>query len=114
MFLFKKIAAGSQAVAEFQILQPERNRFILRLERREGQRLTSADMNTIAKRELKDEQLTDIIDVDIEVVDHIGPDPRTGKLRRVISQIGIPDDLDHPKPLEPSRQSQREFTKVSV
>lgn len=105
MYLFKKIAAGSPAVAEFQIHQPERNRFILKVELRPGMYLEASEVIKVAERELAYEQLTDIIRVDIEVVDEIGPDPRTGKLRRVISQVGVPDDLDAPPTEKIERRS---------
>lgn len=103
MYLFKKIAAGSPAVAEFQIIQSERNHFVLRIEPRKDIPLHVVDVQQVAERELAYERLTDIITVEIDVVDHIGPDPRTGKLRRVISQVGIPDDLDQPR-VVPERQ----------
>ncbi len=97
MFLFKKMAAGCPAVAEFQIHQPERNRFILRVEPRPGMKIETIDMEKIIVREMSYESLNGIIQVDVEIVDYIGPDPRTGKLRRVISQVGIPSDLDNPR-----------------
>jgi phenylacetate-CoA ligase len=96
MFLFKKMAAGCPAVAEFQIHQPERNRFVLRVEPRPGMKIEPAEMDKIIARELGFEMLNGIIQVDVEVVDYIGPDPRTGKLRRVISHVGVPKDLDDP------------------
>jgi phenylacetate-CoA ligase len=109
MYLFKKIAAGSPSVAEFQIHQPERNRFILKVEARPGTYLQASEVVKVAERELAYEQLTDIIRVDVEVVDEIGPDPRTGKLRRVISEVGIPEDLDAP-PTEKIERRERVLT----
>lgn len=97
MFLFKKIAAGSPDVAEFQVHQTERNRFVLRVEPKPDSYFQTEALMQVAARELAYEQLTDIINVDIDVVDHIQADPRTGKLRRVISQVGIPEDLDGPR-----------------
>ncbi|HMO36156.1 MAG TPA: hypothetical protein PKA06_08940, partial [Gemmatales bacterium] len=97
MFLFKKMAAGNPAVAEFQVHQPERNRFILRVEPRPDMHISTEEMEQIIDRELGFEKLLGVLEVDVEVVDHIGPDPRTGKLRRVISQVGIPSDLDNPR-----------------
>ncbi|HMP17093.1 MAG TPA: hypothetical protein PKD72_08735, partial [Gemmatales bacterium] len=87
MFLFKKMAAGNPAVAEFQVHQPERNRFILRVEPRPDMHISTEEMEQIIDRELGFEKLLGVLEVDVEVVDHIGPDPRTGKLRRVISQV---------------------------
>ncbi len=109
MFFFKKIAAGSPAVAEFQVHQPERNRFVLKVEPRPDMDIHMEEVEAVADRELAYEELTGIIHVDIEIVDHIGPDPRTGKLRRVISQVGIPDDLDQPRTTPSVRREEREL-----
>lgn len=104
MFLFKKIAAGSPDIAEFQVHQTERNRFVLRVEPKPDSYFQTVELLDVAARELAYEKLTGIIDVDIEVVDQIQADPRTGKLRRVISQVGIPEDLDNPRSKRMSKE----------
>ena len=35
------------------------------------------------------------MDVKVELVPRIAADPATGKLRRVVSRVGPPDDLKH-------------------
>ena len=80
-------------VREWQAVQQERNRFLVRLEL-----LPGADFDPARARAKLDERLETVglrgqLDVGFEVVPRLDWDPRTGKFRRVVSLVGPPEDL---------------------
>lgn len=81
-------------VREWQAEQVERNRILVRLEPIPG-----ATPDLAAARKRLDERLElaglrQDLDIRIEAVQHLATDARTAKFRRMISRIGIPEDLD--------------------
>lgn len=81
-------------VREWQAEQVERNRILVRLEPIPG-----ATPDLVAARKRLDERLElaglrQDLDIRIEAVQHLATDARTAKFRRMISRIGIPEDLD--------------------
>jgi phenylacetate-CoA ligase len=81
-------------VREWQAEQVERNRVVVRLEPIPG---ATPDLSTARNR--LDERLAPTglrpeLDISIETVSRLTSDARTSKFRRMISRVGIPDDLD--------------------
>lgn len=81
-------------VREWQAEQVERNRVVVRLEPIPG---ASPDLTTARSR--LDERLAPTglrpeLDISIETVPRLTSDARTSKFRRMVSRVGIPDDLD--------------------
>ena len=81
-------------VREWQAEQVERNRIIVRLEPIPG---TTTDLD-LARRRL-DERLTITglqheLQISFEVVPRLKTDAHTSKFRRMISRVGVPEDLD--------------------
>lgn len=81
-------------VREWQAEQVERNRILVRLEPVPG---TTPDLKQARKR--LDERLATTgmqseIDIELQTVPRLEIDPHTAKFRRMISRVGIPDDLD--------------------
>lgn len=81
-------------VREWQAEQVERNRVLVRLEPLPG---ASPDLHLARSR--LDERLAPTglrpeLDITIETVPRLATDAHTAKFRRMISRVGIPDDLD--------------------
>jgi phenylacetate-CoA ligase len=81
-------------VREWQAEQVERNRIMVRLEPIPG---AVPDLAAARKRLDERLELTGMrqdLDICIESVPHLSTDARTAKFRRMISRVGIPEDLD--------------------
>jgi len=81
-------------VSEWQAEQVERNRIVVRLEPIPG-----ATPDLVADRKRLDERLElaglwQDLDIRLESVPHLTTDARTAKFRRMVSRVGIPEDLD--------------------
>ncbi len=82
------------AVGWYQIIQTERNRFLLRAVPAPGRHVTMEELRAVMRRGLTYFGLHQLIQVEVELCDHIGPDPRSGKLKRIVSRIGPPPARD--------------------
>lgn len=80
-------------VGWYQIIQTERNRFLLRVQPAPKRTLSMEELRQVIDRGLKHFQLDGLLQFDIEITDQVMPDPRSGKLRRITSRIGPPSDL---------------------
>lgn len=81
---------------EWQAVQRERNRVVVRLEPLPGATLDPARAHDRLTERLESVGLRGIVEFSLEVVPQIAPDPRTGKLRRLVSEVGPPADLSRP------------------
>lgn len=91
-YLFMNMLDEFPEVGWYQIVQVERNRFQLRAAPAKGHSLEVSDLQQIMQKGLEQNKLADLIRFDIIMDERIAPDPLTGKLRRVKSQIGPPDN----------------------
>ncbi len=92
-FVFKTAFEALPEVLEWQVVQEERNRIRVRLEPRPGAHPDPSRCLEVLRRYLTSQGLGDL-DVEVEVVPRLGVDPVTGKLRRLVSQVGPPADLE--------------------
>src|SRR5262245_25061248 len=82
-------------VREWQAVQRERNRILVRVEMLPGAVLDRARaLQKLAER-LETVGLRDEVEIDLEVVPRLGWDAGTGKFRRLVSLVGRPEDVDH-------------------
>jgi phenylacetate-coenzyme A ligase PaaK-like adenylate-forming protein len=86
-------------VREWQAVQTGRNAVLVRMEPLPGTRLDLARVRAVLHRQLALYDLNGVLDVTIEPADRLGPDPRTGKFRRIISLVGPPADGEAPPSL---------------
>jgi len=93
-FVFKTAFEPLAGVREWQAVQEDRNRIRARLEPLPGASPDAARGRDLLKKQLTSQGLTDV-EAEVEVVPRIDVDPKTGKLRRLVSQVGPPDDLSH-------------------
>jgi phenylacetate-CoA ligase len=78
-------------VGWYQIVQIERNRFQLRASPAPGRSLEAETLQKVMQAGLEHCHLDQLIQFDVIIDEHIAPDPRTGKLRRIISKVGRPE-----------------------
>ncbi len=80
-------------VAEFQIVQAQRNLFIIRVAPLPQGAVNLERVERMLRQGLQAEGLEDLLHLKIDLVDAIHPDPRSGKVKRMLSLIGPPDRL---------------------
>lgn len=93
-FVFKTAFEAVPGVREWQAIQEDRNRVRVRVEPLPGARLDPSRCREAVRRQLESQGLGDDLEVEVEVVPRLGFDPATGKLRRVVSRVGPPPDLE--------------------
>ncbi len=79
-------------LAEHQVLQTGPRRFVVRVAPRPGLSVSAERVGRLVRRSVEAEGLARAVDVDVEVVDQIPRDPRTGKVARARNL------LTHPEP----------------
>ncbi len=94
-YLFVVAMFRVPAVKDFQVIQTGPHRLQVRLEPIEPGMLDEEDVRRELRRELELAQLRSPLELDYKIVDHIGPDPSTGKVVRV-KPLDI-TDLSHSK-----------------
>ncbi len=97
--LFKNAFDYLHDVREWQAVQEARNTVRIRLEPLPGTRLDLARVRNLLQRQLAMYGLLGLLDVLLEPAAKLGPDPRTGKFRRIISLVGPPADGESPPSL---------------
>jgi len=76
-----------------QVHQGKRNRLCLHVVARGDPDEVGAAVTGRMNRLLSDKNLEDVVEVDVEVVDSILPDKKTGKTKTVVSQVGPPKNI---------------------
>jgi phenylacetate-coenzyme A ligase PaaK-like adenylate-forming protein len=85
-------------MAEHQVLQTGRNRFVVRAAPLPGRALSAERLRQLVLRSVRAEGLADVLTVEAEVVDAIRPDPQTGKVQRARNLVGPPPGAGGPGP----------------
>jgi len=93
-FVFKTAFEGLPGLREWQVIQEERNRIHVRLEPLPGARPDQSRCLALLRHQLESQGLGDTLEIEVEVAPRLDVDPTTGKLRRIISHVGPPDDLE--------------------
>src|SRR5262249_46149030 len=78
---------------EWQAIQEERNRILVRLELLPGAALDRARARARLDERLETVGLRGALDIELEVVPQLSWDPATGRLRRLVSFGAAPEDL---------------------
>jgi phenylacetate-CoA ligase len=79
------------ALGWYQIVQRERNRFLLRGVPAPGRQLTGEELRAVLRRGLRRFGLDDLLHFDVEITHALAPDPQSGKLKRITSRLAPPD-----------------------
>jgi phenylacetate-coenzyme A ligase PaaK-like adenylate-forming protein len=89
-YVFVDVLDECPQIGFYQIVQVERNQFLLRAAPAPGRRVTREEVEEIMRRGLERFELGHVIDFDVEIVPDMAPDARTGKLKRITSKVGPP------------------------
>ncbi len=90
--VFKQAFDHLREMREWQAVQEERNRIEIRLEPLPGALLDLANARRLLDRQLDQYGLRDLIEVELESVPQLLPDPKTGKHKRMVSRVGPPPE----------------------
>jgi phenylacetate-coenzyme A ligase PaaK-like adenylate-forming protein len=93
-FVFKTAFESLPGLLEWQVIQEERNRIRVRLEPLPGTHPDPARCLELLHRQLESQGLGGTVEMEVEVVPRLGVEHTTGKLRRIISRVGPPTDLE--------------------
>ncbi|MFL5331361.1 MAG: phenylacetate--CoA ligase family protein [Gemmataceae bacterium] len=93
-FPFQHALEYLKTVREWQAEQVERNRIVVHLEAMPG---AVPDLD-VARQRLDERVgttgLRELLEIQVELIPRLSADPETGKLKRMVSRVGIPSDLD--------------------
>lgn len=79
-------------LGEYQIVQTARNAFLVRLAPLNTDQLDLERVQRVLKQGMEHEGLADLVHLNFEVVAAIRPDLRSGKVKRMLSQVGPPPE----------------------
>lgn len=93
-YVFVDVLDEAVALGFYQIKQVQRNRFVLTASPAPHRTLIHEHLADTLRIGLHRFGLADVIHVDVEITDEVRPDPRSGKLKRITSVIGPPQDMN--------------------
>jgi hypothetical protein len=93
-FVFKTAFEAVPEVREWQVVQEERNRLRVRLELQPGPSPDAGRVSRALRHQLGQAGVGEEVEAEVEFVPRLDPDPSTGKLRRLLSRVGPPADLE--------------------
>ena len=91
--LFHSVIDSLGQIREWQAIQTERNRLVVRLELLPHSAFSTCSGEATLQRMFRDNGLPCEVAVDIRVVPALTPDLATSKFKRMLSEVGSPDDL---------------------
>jgi len=90
-YVFLLALHNETKLAEHQFLQTGLNRFMLRAAPQPGQSLSADTLRRYVRESVATEGLSNVVDIDVEIVDRILPEP-SGKVRRARNVFGPPPE----------------------
>jgi phenylacetate-coenzyme A ligase PaaK-like adenylate-forming protein len=85
-YLFLAALHHCTELAEHQVLQTGRNRFVVRVAPQRGREVTPQRVQALVRQSVQAEGLAHLLDIDVEVVPEIPRDPASGKFKRAVQQ----------------------------
>ena len=89
-YVFVDVLDQYPAVGWYQVIQTERNRFLLRAAPAPGRQISVPDLEHVIHQGLEHFGLANLVHADIEIAPDLIPNPQSGKLKRITSHIGPP------------------------
>ncbi len=91
-YVFVDVLDLYPTVGWYQVIQTERNRFLLRATAAPGRQINIPELERVIDEGLHHFGLANLIQIRIEIAPDLVPDPQSGKLKRITSRIGPPPD----------------------
>jgi phenylacetate-coenzyme A ligase PaaK-like adenylate-forming protein len=91
--LFHSVIDALGEIREWQAVQRERNRLEVRLELLPNSKFSADSGEAMLRRMFQEQGLPAQVTVDVRIVPHLAPDAVTNKFRRMLSEVGPPDDI---------------------
>jgi len=91
--LFHSVIDALGEIREWQAIQTERNCLEVRLESLPNSRFSVETGESVLRRMFQEQGLPSNVNVTVRIVPYLAPDPVTNKFRRMLSEVGPPDDL---------------------
>jgi phenylacetate-coenzyme A ligase PaaK-like adenylate-forming protein len=92
-YVFVDVLDDFPAVGWYQIIQQERNQFLLRAAPAPHHQLNAEDLRKVVDRGLRRFGLAELVEFQFDITDQLAPNPHTGKLKRITSRIGPPEEV---------------------
>ena len=105
--VFKNAFDYAREVREWQAVQTDRNRVVVRLELLPGAEFDRPHARNALDRQLGMYGFQGLLEVELEVVPRLAADPKTGKFRRMVSLVGPPEEVGTSASTPHSRTSTR-------
>ncbi|MBL8794958.1 MAG: phenylacetate--CoA ligase family protein [Planctomycetia bacterium] len=90
-YVFVDILDRVPEVGLYQVRQVERNRFVVQAAPAPGRTLLREPLERALARGLEEFELTELLDLEVVVNADLAPDPKSGKLKRIVSDVARPD-----------------------
>ncbi|HMF11315.1 MAG TPA: hypothetical protein VKE94_03390 [Gemmataceae bacterium] len=91
-YVFVDVLDECPEIGFYQIVQVERNHFLLRAAPAPGRQITRDAVQEQMRRGLERFGLADVIQLDVEIAPDVAPDGQSGKLKRITSRVGPPEE----------------------
>ena len=92
-YVFVDVLDDYPPLGWYQIVQRERNRFLLRAVPAPRRHLNRDELRRVLDQGLRRFGLAGLVEFDIEITNRLAPDPKSGKLKRITSRLGPPDGI---------------------
>jgi phenylacetate-coenzyme A ligase PaaK-like adenylate-forming protein len=93
-YVFVDVLDRIPEVGLYQIRQTGRNQFAIQAAPAPGRHLQRAALEKLLEQGLREFGLADLIELHVEPNENLAPDPKSGKLKRIVSEISPPDEED--------------------
>lgn len=97
--MFHQVFSAMRGVREWRVIQPERNRLEILLQLLDASKVPGSEVERQLRDRLREFGFPESVQVDLDFVPELAPDKKTGKMRRIINEIGWPDEITESKPV---------------
>jgi len=91
-YVFVDVLDRIPEVGLYQIRQTGRNQFAIQAAPAPGRHLQREALEKLLEQGLREFGLADLIELQVEPNEKLAPDPKSGKLKRIVSEVGPPDE----------------------
>jgi phenylacetate-coenzyme A ligase PaaK-like adenylate-forming protein len=93
-YIFVDVLDAYPPAGWYQVVQTERNRFTLSVAPAPGRQIDRAALERVVNEGLRHYGMAYLIQIDLDITDGVAPNPTSGKLKRITSNIGPPREVE--------------------